>query len=145
MILGTSGHRALGEASFPKSAYNAIYEKTKSIIQELKPSKTIMGGAIGFDLMIGDICVELNTPFIVAVPFSGQEAYWSAYDKKHYNDLLAKAEKVEVINRAGWANWKFYSRNKWIVDNSDLMLFFYSGKPSGTKNCYDYAVNKIKK
>jgi uncharacterized phage-like protein YoqJ len=104
-----------------------------------------MGGAIGFDLMIGDICIELGTPYIVAVPFSGQEAYWSVYDKKHYNDVLAKADKIEVINRAGWANWKYNTRNQWIVDNSDKMLFCYDGGvSSGTKNCYDYAVKKNK-
>lgn len=145
MILGTSGHRALGEASFPKSAYNAIYEKTKSIFQELKPSRMITGMAVGWDTLVADLCVEMNIPFICALPFNGQEAYWSAYDRKHYNDLLAKAEKIEVINRAGWANWKYQTRNVWIVDHSDKMLFCYDGGiASGTKNCYDYAVKSGK-
>jgi len=145
MILGTSGHRALGEASFPKLAYNAIYEKTKSIIQELSPSRMITGMAVGWDTLVADLCVEMNIPFICALPFTGQEAYWSVYDKNHYNDLLAKAEKIEIINRSGWANWKYQTRNVWIVDHSDKMLFCYDGgNSSGTKNCYDYAIKSSK-
>jgi uncharacterized phage-like protein YoqJ len=144
MILGTSGHRSLGEASFPKSSFNAIYDKTKSIIQELKPSRILTGFAIGYDLMVADLCVEMQIPFIACLPFNGQEAYWSVYDRKHYNDLLAKADKIEVINRGSFASWKYQARNVWIVDNSDKMLVCYSGVASGTKNCYDYAVKKNK-
>lgn len=144
MILGVSGHRSLGESSFPKSAYNAIYEKTKTIIKELNPNKLISGFAIGFDLMVADICDQLDIPVIAAIPFSGQEAYWSAGDRKHYSDLLAKADKIEVINRGSFASWKYFSRNQWIVDNSDKVLVCYSGVASGTKNFYDYAVKKNK-
>lgn len=145
MILGTSGHRALGEHSFPKSTYAAIYDKTKGIFQDIKPSKVITGFAIGFDLLVADLCLELAIPYIAAIPFNNQEAYWSVYDRKHYNDLLAKADKIEVVNRGGFASWKYQTRNVWIVDNSDRMLVCFSGAASGTKNCYDYAVKKNKK
>jgi len=87
----------------------------------------------------------MNIPIVACVPFSGQEAYWSVYDKKHYNDLLAKADKIEVISRGGFASWKYQVRNVWIVDNSDKMLVCYDGGvSSGTKNCYDYAVKSGK-
>jgi uncharacterized phage-like protein YoqJ len=137
MILGVSGHRAL--YSFPNSTRGVVRDKSRAIIEELAPKTVFTGLALGYDTVIADLCIEMRIPFVGAVPFRGQEEYWSAHDRKHYNDLLAKAERVEVISRSGWANWKFQVRNQWLVDNSDMMLFFYSGAASGTKNAFDYA------
>lgn len=143
MILAASGHRAL--YSFPNSTRARVRDLSKAVLEEVKPTTVLTGMALGFDILIADICVDMGIDFIAAIPFSGQETYWSKSDRKHYNDLLGKAQKIEYINRPGWANWKFQTRNQWLVDNSDIMLFFYSGAPSGTKNAFDYAEKKGRK
>lgn len=143
MILGISGHRAL--YSFPNSRREVVRDKAKSVLLDLNPSSVITGMAIGFDMLIADLCVENSIPFVAAVPFKGQEAYWSASDQKHYNGLLAQADDVVVVSRGGMAGWKYQARNQFIVDKSDMMFFFYSGAASGTKNCFDYAEKQRKR
>ena len=142
-ILGVSGHRAL--YSFPNSRRTVVRSKAKSVLLNLNPTSVITGLAIGWDTLIANLCIELDIPFIAAVPFKGQEAYWSATDQKHYNDLLMQAKDVVIVSPGGMSGWKYQVRNKYIVDNSDMMLFFYSGAPSGTKNCFDYAEKQGKR
>lgn len=132
MILGFTGHRII-------TNYNSTYLSIKHYLEELKPEHTISGMAIGSDQLFAVICIRLNIPFIAAVPFIGQEIKWPLHIQKQYFKILDKAKEIVTVSSGGYSNDKFHIRNEFIVNNSDKMLAYYDGSPSGTGHCFNYA------
>lgn len=137
MIVGVTGHRKFEHSTV------WVYERVKSVFAQLCPTEVVTGMAIGFDQLVADVCLEMGIPFIAAVPFIGQELTWPAYMKAHYGNLMAKASKVVIVNDGGWENWKFLTRNKWIANNTEVMVSYLpkTTQDSGTKHCSDYAMS----
>lgn len=139
MILGITGHRKLSNNKF-------IYDEFNKNFISLKVDKVIVGMAPGSDQIAAKVCIDLKIPFIAAIPFKGQEFYWTSNVRKEYFDLLDCAEEVKYISRGGFANWKYQARNQYIVDNSDKLLAVLklNTKFGGTFNCIQYAKEKKK-
>lgn len=138
MILGFTGHRII-------TNYDDTYLAFKNNLNELSPDYTISGGAIGADQLFAVICFRLNIPFIIAVPFIGQESKWPEHVQKQYFKILDKAKEVIIVSDGQYTNEKFKVRNEYIVNNSDKILAYYDGSiRSGTGHCYNYA-NKMNK
>lgn len=76
-----------------------------------------------------------------AIPFDLQAAKWCEEDKIEYHKLLKQADKITKVNNAYTLNC-MQKRNEYMVDKSSLIIAVWNGKPSGTKNCLDYAVKK---
>lgn len=147
MILGISGHRPekLGGYNIPNPIYNKVISQLEENILSLKPDKVIIGMALGTDSWSAEICIKHNIPFIAAIPFIGQENFWPIESKEKYAYFLSQADEIKYVNQGGYAKWKMFTRNKWIVDNSDLMLTISNGSSSGTNQCINYAKEKNKK
>src|SRR5260221_1806202 len=139
MILGISGHR-----KYNQDHYNHIYIETKKVLKQFKPEKIISGLAIGYDQLAAVIAFRNNIPVIGAIPFVGQENVWPEKAQETYRKSVAKCCETIIVCDGGYAVWKLMERNKYIVDNSDIMLAYFSGDLSGTKNCLEYAKTKNK-
>jgi uncharacterized phage-like protein YoqJ len=147
MIVTFTGHRPhpkLGGYKIPNPVYDAVYDKTLKILKKLKPDSAITGMALGFDTLAAWICIELEIPYIAAVPFLGQEKVWPQKSRLQYNFLLKKASKVEYISEPGFSSKKMQIRNEWMVNNADIVIACYDGSKGGTANCFNYAKNKGK-
>jgi len=145
--LGVTGHRPNGlpggyDETHP--FYTWLRNEIRNKISQLKPSEIITGMALGVDQIVAEIAIELNIPFVAAVPFEGQESKWPQSSKEKYDQLLRKAEEVVIVSEDGYAAWKMQKRNEWIVDNSDAILGIWSGLKGGTGNCLEYAEKKNK-
>ncbi len=146
MIIGVTGPRPqnLWGWNVPNPIYDYVkLELTKKLIA-LKPTKVISGMALGVDTLVVELCIELNIPFIAAVPFKGQESKWNKELQDKYKELLSKALEIVIVSDGGYSIDKMQIRNKWIVDNSDLIIGVWNGSPGGTANCVRYIkeVNK---
>ncbi len=132
MILGVTGHRRIEN-------YEKLYVSIVEKLKEFNPERTISGVAIGFDQLFSVICIRLSIPFIAAVPFKDQEATWPEHIQKQYHKILNKAKEVVIVCDGGYEPKKFQIRNEWIVNNSDEIMAYWNGKPSGTGNCIRFA------
>jgi len=65
MVLGATGHR-IG---------TGYQDRLRDELKRLKPDKVIQGMAYGFDHAVGFACIELEIPFIAALPFSRLPEY----------------------------------------------------------------------
>src|SRR6266404_2788194 len=137
MILGLTGHRII-------TNYGKTYLAIQNNLKELGPSCTISGMAVGFDQLAAVICIRLGIPFIAAVPFIGQESKWPEHVQKQYIKILGKAKEIIIVSPGDFDGEKFHIRNEYIVDNSEKLLAYYNGKPSGTGHCVKYAEKKFK-
>lgn len=146
MILAGTGHRpprlGLGYTSDDRKKLRNFI---RPHLERLKPDQVISGGAQGFDQALAMVSFSLGIPYIVAVPFVGQEAKWPEEAKWYYQEILDRANRVEVVCEGGYANWKFAARDRWMVDNADGVITLYDGSgKSGTAITVEYAQEKGK-
>lgn len=140
-IIGITGHRTL------KHDYGVLSYYMKTCLRYYKCEYVIVGMALGFDQLVVETCLESNIKYIAAVPFIGQERLWPKNIQDKYKEYLDKAFKVKITSDGDYQPWKLQHRNKWIVNNCD-MLFAYldpGNKKSGTLNCCNYATKNNKK
>lgn len=141
ITVGFTGHRP----QRLKDSKDVIYNKIKDKLIKQKPDQCISGMALGFDTWAAEACIELNIPFIAAVPFDGQDKVWGKTDKEKYQYLLDKAKEVIIVSEGGYAAWKLFKRNEYIVDNSDIIIAGFDGKKfGGTFQCLNYAKRQNK-
>ncbi len=74
------------------------------------------------------------------IPYVGQQNEWSVADQYKWIKLVHKADDVFFVDKGPFAVWKLMNRNKWMVDNSDLVIAVWDGvKKGGTAHCVKYA------
>lgn len=109
------------------------------------------GMAMGFDIVAAEIVLELRElrpdlciELVCAVPFIEQAKSFSVPWKKRYNRIISSADNVVLVSDSYYKGC-FFSRNKFMVDNSDVVLTYFDGKKGGTKNTIAYAEKKKRK
>lgn len=146
MIIAGTGHRPnkLG-FQLPNPTYISVCRDTKAILQQEKPDMVITGMALGFDMWLAKICIDLNIPFIAAVPFPGQESKWNDNYKNIYRLLLRKAHDIVMVNDGPFSASKLHKRNEWMVDQCDKLIAVFNGsEDGGTFSCIQYAKKQDK-
>ncbi len=106
------------------------------------------GMAYGFDILAGEIVLLLkkaipSVKLIAVVPFEKQAHSWSEEWKNRYEALLSKADRIVLINRE-YSKECYHKRNRYMVDNTSLVLTFFDGKSGGTAATLRYAKQKNK-
>ncbi|MFA5450184.1 MAG: SLOG family protein [Clostridia bacterium] len=95
----------------------------------------ISGMAQGIDTYLAEIVLDLKKLFPnilleCAAPCKTQAKYWEQKDIERYNKILAQADKVTYV----FENYnKFCNqvRNRYMVNNSELVLAVWNGEKSG--------------
>lgn len=147
MIVCVTGHRPnkLGGYKVPNPIYNSVMTGLNEALDEIKPQLLITGMALGVDQWAAELCILKGIPFLAAVPFEGQESVWPEHARHKYHFLLSKAQAIYIISPGMYTPEKMQVRNKWMVDNSNIVLPVYDGTDGGTGNCVKYALSVSKK
>jgi uncharacterized phage-like protein YoqJ len=99
--------------------------------------------AQGWDIALALAAIKLRIPLTCAIPFNGQQNQWPLEDRKRFDKVISLADTIKVVSPGPYAAWKMEARNRWMVDNSDIVLALYNGDPKGgTANCIKYAKSK---
>lgn len=137
-----TGHRP---EKLLRSEEEIISELEKEIDQAIQDGicEFISGMARGVDLWAARIVLEYrkkseNIRLICAVPYNGFHRKWSEGWRGMYENILSNADYVYVC-REKFSYSAFMERNKWMVDNSAVVIAVYNGSSGGTKNTIDYA------
>lgn len=101
----------------------------------------ISGMALGIDTLFAFIALhDLHCPLIAAVPFKGQESRWNQTARNRYNNILYNPlTTVHTVSPGEYSIEKMQARNRWMVDNCDLLISVWDGTDGGTANCTRYA------
>lgn len=138
-----TGHRPPKLGGYSANAQNKITEfavfALPLIAERNGPIEyCISGMALGWDMAIARACVELSIPFIAAIPFPQQADRWPNKAQIEWNALVSAAVRVETISQS-YSDDAMQERNKWMVDNSDMLIALWDGSEGGTSNCISYA------
>lgn len=147
MILSITGHRSgpkMGGYNLPNPVYIKVCKEIDKVLRELKPDKVISGMCIGTDQWFVNIALKLKIPVVAAIPFEGQEKKWPEYSRIVYHKLLSKVDEIVYVCPPGYSAQKMQERNKWLVNQCDILLGVFDGSSGGTANCIEYAksINK---
>jgi len=78
-----------------------------------------------------------------AVPYEGQAEHWSQEQRDRYYAILARCDKVTVL-QTNYDSQCMFARNRYMVDCADMLLAVHTddGKRSGTLHTIKYARQK---
>lgn len=125
-----------------------LREKISALIDE-GADVFISGMALGSDTYCAETVLELKKEnpkirLIAAIPCANQAERWSAEQQAHYKELLKECDE-RVVLAEHYYNGCMQKRNRYLVDNCDVLLAIFDGKSGGTKNTVDYAKSKGRK
>ena len=103
----------------------------------------ISGMALGCDTYFCEAIIELRDehPDIVleaAIPFKGQSDLWSEADKSRYNYLVSQCD-FETVLQEEFSKGCMLARDRYMVDNSSVVIAVYNGSKGGTQYTVNYA------
>ncbi len=110
-----------------------------------KGYKTFLCGmALGFDMICAETVLELKSEYsdvklIGALPCREQDVKWSKKDKMRYRSLLNRLDCVRCIYDKFIGVECMLERNRYMVNNSSLIIALFNGTAGGTKFTIDYA------
>lgn len=136
------------DLSHPK--WIELEQKIKKILIENNCTEAISEMALGVDTIFAIAALELrkeghNIRLHCAIPCKNQSGNWSSKDKKLYDCILSKADEVMLVSNEEYTPWLMQKRNKYMVDNSDIVTAVWDGSKSGAANCIEYAKKNDKK
>ena len=134
-----SGHRVL------KKDFNV--EKLNEIVDKLINNgyrTFLVGMAWGFDLKVFEVLLtkkNKNIDIIACVPCKEQNAYFKKDEKLKYDNYLKQADKVVYVSNE-YFDGCMQKRNRYMVDNSSILVAYLYSNIGGTKNTVSYAEKK---
>lgn len=138
--IGISGHQ-----NIPLDALDFIRVGIEQVI--LSHRNDLIGVsalAAGADQLFADIVLRFGGRLHVVIPCRGYERSFSEKnDLHHFNDLLKRAETVEILNHAEPSEDAYLEAGHRVVDLSKLLVAIWDGKPAkgkgGTADIVRYA------
>ena len=102
------------------------------------------GMALGFDMICAETVLDLKRQYsgikiIGALPCKTQDIKWSVKDKERYRNLLKQLDDIRCIYDEYIGAECMLERNRFMVNNSSLMIALFNGLSGGTKSTIDYA------
>ena len=134
--------------------FNEQDERCLKMKQQLKVEivKAIEGGfttfisgmALGFDMICAETVLELKKSYpqiklIGAIPCKTQDKLWREKDKRRYRELLKKLDGIRCIYDDYIGSECMLERNRFMINNSSLVIALYNGRNGGTQKTLEYA------
>ena len=104
----------------------------------------LCGMALGFDMICAETVLDLkekydNIKIIGALPCKTQDKKWRSKDRERYKNLLVHLDSVRCLYDDYMGKECMFERNRYMVNNSSLMIALFDGTSGGTKSTIDYA------
>ena len=125
MILSGFGHRLDELGGYDVDTLANLTCFAVETLEKFEASKVISGMGLGWEQALALAAIELNLPFVAAIPFEGQQKVWPEKSQELYRSLIDRAEKVKVVSSGGFTGMKFVERDKWIVNQSEGVLVLW--------------------
>lgn len=127
-----------------------IHDCCVHLIENEDVSVFINGVALGVDQWSAKVVIKLKEKYphiklISAVPCLNHSSKWTKNSKKDWQDIIDKSDEVKYVTEEKFTPYCMQLRNKWMVDNSDIVVSVWDGSAGGTNNCVQYATENKKR
>jgi hypothetical protein len=143
MKIGASGHQ-----NIPFQAIAHVRQRITDIISIANKNLVgITSLAAGVDQLFASLILEHGGQLHVIIPCHGYETTFpEKIDLDRYWSLLSKAHKVETLSYPQPSEDAYLEAGRHVVDNSDLLIAVWDGKPArgkgGTADIVYYATHR---
>ena len=138
--VSVSGHREL-YTDFDRAKLKEVFIK----LIESGVDTFLIGMALGFDTECFHILEELKSDYnlriIACIPCQTQSYKFSVKQKREYERMLNLADEKVYVSRE-YTPYCMMKRNRFMVDNSRVLVCYLRKASGGTFNTYKYAKNK---
>lgn len=149
-ITGHRPHKLIGGYNVNHASNKELKERLKSILKEIAQNEPailgISGMALGVDTYFAESVLDLKELepkkyFLeCAIPFEGQEGKWFKADQDWYHTILSFADTKTIVSKGTYHPRLMQIRNEYMVDNCDVLIAVWDGKPNGgTYQAIQYA------
>ncbi len=136
--LCVSGHRSVKE--------DLNVDKLKSLFLkyvDLGIDTFLIGMAVGYDTICFRILEKIrrsgkNIRIICCIPCPEQDKFFSEEQKTEYKRMIDSAD-FSILLENRYTPYCMMKRNKFMVDNSSVLIAYLREKKGGTKRTVDYA------
>lgn len=107
----------------------------------------LCGMALGFDMICAETILALKQKYrdikiIGALPCKTQDIKWQYKDRERYRGILKQLDGIRCKYDTYTGPECMIERNRFMVNNSSLMIALFNGLYGGTKSTIDYARSK---
>ena len=122
-----------------------IYDSVESVYRS-GIHHFICGMATGGDMYFCEAVMALrasheDVTLEAAIPYERQSEGWSEALRKRYAKLVADCDYYTLVQK-DYSPDCMMRRNRYMVDNSSVLIAAYGGKPGGTMNTLLYALRR---
>lgn len=101
------------------------------------------GMAMGFDIIAAEAVIDFknirpDVKLICAVPFKNQSKMYTDDWDRRYDNILKASDGIVYVSQL-YEKGCYFKRNKYMVDNSDIVITWFDGRCGGTANTVRYA------
>lgn len=147
MKIGVTGRRPdkLFGYDLSDSRWIKLKEALKQLLIDNDCTEAYTGMALGVDTVFALAVLELkdeghDIKLHCAIPCRNHSSKWVKESVDLYNSILARADIVTLVTDEDYSPYLMQKRNRYIVDNVDMLLAVWNGdRQGGTWNCVNYA------
>ncbi len=141
-----TGHRPKDLFSFhtEEEVYAAIYKAVEDAVED-GYTDFLCGGCIGGDFLFADAVISLRGErpdreirLKMCLPCRDQAKKWCREDRDRYSEYLQVADSVVCLSER-YTDGCMQKRNRYMVDQSSLLIAAYNGSRGGTEYTLRYA------
>jgi hypothetical protein len=118
-------------------------------LTRIEAIKGLSSLAEGTDQIFAEECLAKSISVTAIIPFKAYETCFKAAALESYHSLLARCERQELDQNAQNEQVAFYGAGRFIVNNCDILIAVWDGKPSqglgGTADIVAYAKTQDRK
>lgn len=133
-----SGHRVLSCYDFD----GALLDRVVLDLIKNGAEEFYCGMALGFDLTAAESVLQYKDKYdvklIACLPCANQSSRFSQKNKLRYDRILERCDEVIVLSEEYYSGC-MQARNRYMVDNCDVLISFLRKKSGGTYYTVNYA------
>lgn len=136
-----SGHRQVDNTLDVERLKNIFI----SLIKEANIRTFLIGMAVGFDTICFNVLEEIkkteDIKIIAVIPCENQDINYSDTQKKEYARMLNVADEKIYVSKK-YTKYCMLKRNRYLIDNSSVVIIYERKEKSGTSYTKNYAIKK---
>ena len=137
-----TGHRIISDNFDAKELKNVVNQLIDRHFDTF-----LIGMALGFDTLCFEILEEVRSEksikIIACVPCRDQNKFFNKKQNKEYERMISSADEVIYLSETYYEGCMF-ERNRFMVDNSDVLVAYLNFNRGGTYQTCKYAASEEK-
>lgn len=143
-VCAFTGHRSLAGTDFDEH----LLERVILNLVKTGYNRFLCGMAVGFDMKAAQAVLALKGEYdiqlVACLPCTNQSERFSAKSKALYDEILDKCDEKIVLG-SEYENGCMQRRDRYLVDNCDVLVSFLRKSSGGTYYTVNYARKSNKK